>query len=288
MNAVRLSLLTAALLAVCSVAQAAGNQKKVCVDASTQGQTERDAGHLLEARAQFLLCASDECPAIVRKSCGQWLADVEERIPSVVVRVLDASGQDLTDAQLTVDGQAVELDGRAVQLDPGPHTLVVTHASGTEERKTLLAEKEKGRIISVQLGAAELPPGAEVTGGGGLAESDAEPAEEESAKIPVGVWVLGGVGIAGLGAFTYFGLTAKSEYDTLKNDCSPGCSDDQTSTGRTNALIADISLGVGAAALIGGVTWLIIAKKKKPKDDSASLGIAPTRAGAMFSLRASY
>jgi hypothetical protein len=283
MNAVRLSLLTAALLAVSSVAQAAGNQKKVCVDASTQGQTERDAGHLLEARTQFLQCASDECPAIVRKSCGQWLADVEERIPSVVVRVLDGSGQDLTDAQLTIDGQAVELDGRAVQLDPGPHTLVVTHPSGTEERKTLLAEKEKGRIISVQLGVVEGAPPGDVTGGGGLAQRDAPP-PEESAKIPVGVWVLGGVGLAGLGAFTYFGITAKGEYDDLKKACSPGCTDDETSSGRTSALLADISLGVGAAALIGGVTWLIIAKKKKPKEDSAALGIAPTRAGATLSL----
>jgi hypothetical protein len=271
------------------VAQAAGNQKKACVDASTQGQTERDAGHLLEARTQFLQCASDQCPAIVRKSCDRWLADVEERIPSVVVRVLDASGQDLTDAQLTIDGQPVELDGRPVQLDPGPHTLLVTHSSGAIERKTLLAEKEKARLVRVQLGedepavAGEAPPGP----GPGAEQVDEGPVEP-GGKIPVGVWVLGGVGIVGLGAFVYFGITAKGDYDDLKAECSPACSDADTEAGRRNALIADISLGVGIAALAGSVTWLIIAKKKKPESQTASLGVAPTHSGAMLSVSARY
>jgi hypothetical protein len=292
MKVVHLSLLTLVLVGVTSVAEAAGNQKKACVDASTKGQTERDAGHLLEARTQFLQCASDECPAIVRKSCDQWLADVEERIPSVVVTVLDASGQDLTDARLSIDGQPVELDGRPVQLDPGPHTLLVTHPSGAEERKTLLAEKEKARLIRVQLGGEEepLPASGEMSE---AATPDSPPADSRDdgaagPGIPAGVWALGGVGIAGLGAFTYFALTAKGEYDDLEGSCSPGCTDSQTQAGRTNALLADISLGVGAAALVGAVTWLIIAKKKKPDESRASIGLAPSRAGATLSISGRY
>jgi hypothetical protein len=290
MKVVHLSLLTLVLASVTSVAQAAGNQKKACVDASTKGQTERDAGHLLEARTQFLQCASDECPAIVRKSCGEWLADVEERIPSVVVTVLDASGQDLTDAHLSIDGQPVELDGRPVQLDPGPHTLLVTHPSGAEERKTLLAEKEKSRLIRVQLGEEEaVASGAPEPDPSEQASppSDGAP-REDGPGVPVGVWVLGGVGVAGLGAFTYFGITAKGEYDDLENSCSPGCTDAQTETGRRNALLADISLGVGVAALAGAVTWLIIAKKKKPDESSTSVNLAPSRAGAVLSVSGRY
>jgi len=81
--------LPALLLAFSPSALAAGpaDAKKACVAASTEGQTARDDGKLMDARKSFLSCARDECPAVVRKSCAQWLTDVEDRIPSAVIRV---------------------------------------------------------------------------------------------------------------------------------------------------------------------------------------------------------
>jgi hypothetical protein len=270
------------------VAYASPEDKRACVAASTKGQTDRDEGRLIEARQEFLTCARDECPGIVRKSCGDWLADIDERMPSVVVRVQDASGTDMTDVRLTIDGGSVELDGRPVTLNPGQHTLVITQPSGAfMERKVLLAERDKSRLVNIQLRAAGDEPTDDEArtdpppeGGFGGEEPRRDSGK---GKVPMGAWVLGGVGVAGLASFAAFAVIAKNDLDDLKDKCSPNCSDDQTSDGRRNALIADISLGVGAAALVGGVVWAVVGLKRS-KESRTSMAIVPTRAGANLSI----
>ncbi len=293
MKRIIFTLLTVSCLGLfVDVAQASPEDKRACVAASTKGQTDRDEGRLIEARQEFLTCARDECPGIVRKSCGDWLADIDERTPSVVVRVQDASGADMTDVRLTIDGDQVELDGRPVTLNPGQHTVVVTQPSGAfMERKVLLAERDKSRLVNIQLRAAgdeatdgELRPGFPPD----LPDSpDPKSRDSSKGKVPVGAWVLGGVGVAGLASFAAFAVLAKNDLDDLKSKCSPNCSDDQTSDGRRNALIADISLGVGAAALVGGVVWAVVGLKRS-KESRTSMAIVPTRAGANFAISARF
>ena len=282
MNCMRIIVVGLAVLSVCGVAQAASpaEEKRACVAASTEGQVARDEGRLLEAREQLLLCAQDQCPAVVRKSCAEWLADIEERIPSVVVRALDESGQDLTDVTLSIDGRPVPLDGRPVMLDPGQHELQVTEASGvTGERKVLLAEKEKSRLVNVNISINVRGEQGESEGYAGAAGEPPAQREEREYHVPVGAWVLGGVGVLGLGSFAVLGSMAKSDLDDLKKTCSPNCSDDDTSSGETKALIADISLGVGIAGIVGGVTWALVAKKRSK--EAPSVSFLPTRTGGV-------
>src|SRR5258708_17774735 len=78
--------------------------KHECIAASTEGQTLRKDEKLLEARDQILVCARDVCPGIVKSHCARWLTEIEEQIPSIVVRAQNAAGADLTDARLTIDG----------------------------------------------------------------------------------------------------------------------------------------------------------------------------------------
>jgi hypothetical protein len=270
-----------AVLSVGRVAQASSpaEEKRACVAASTEGQVARDEGRLLEAREQLLLCAQDQCPAVVRKSCGEWLADIEERIPSVVVRALDESGQDLTDASLSIDGKEVPLDGRPVMLDPGQHELQVTEAGGvTGERKVLLAEKEKSRLVNVNI-SINVRNSEGAGDAADVSSSEPGPSEQRAYHVPAGAWVLGGVGVLGLGSFAVFGSMAKGDLDDLKDSCSPNCSDDDTSSGKTKALIADISLGVGIAGLVGGLTWALVAKKRSK--ESPSVSFLPTRTGGV-------
>lgn len=286
LKALSCALLTLALCCVVSVARASPEGKRACVAASTAGQTERDEGNLLEARKMLLMCASDECPRVVRKSCGQWLADVEQRIPSVVVRVRDAQGGDVTDAELRIDGEPGQLDGRSVPLNPGPHTLLVIDASGkTTELRLLLAEKETSRLISVQfagddqrdhgnLGAEQVHSAAD--------HVRTEPAKRRSGgrfKVPVGAWALSGAGLVGLAGFTYFAISAHRELGDLKSECSPKCTSDQTADGKRSALVANISLGVGTLALIGAGTWTLLARYKNKGSDRRQVSLLPTRDG---------
>jgi hypothetical protein len=65
------------------------------------------------------------------------------------------------------------------------------------------------------------------------------------------VWPLGGLGLAGIGTFAYFGLSGKAEENTLrgKTGCAPSCTPEETDPVRTKFLIANVSLGVGIVAL---------------------------------------
>jgi hypothetical protein len=269
------TLWSAALIGSLTQTALAADVKKECVDASTEGQTSRDAGELLNARDKFLICSRDACPAVVRSSCASWLSEVDQQLPSIVIRAADAANADITDGSATVDGVKYPLNGKPIPLDPGKHVVIVDTDQGVHlEKKLLLAAGEKSRLIELQVPAPAEPEGAKPS----------EPAPprkpESSAGVPTGAWVLGGLGVVALGSFGYFALSAKSELGKLEDSCSPGCSDEETKTGRNKALIADISLGVGVAALAGAVTWTLLSgsSEEEPKS-SAKLLLAPAPGG---------
>ncbi len=278
-------LLAMSLLAA-APASAAGNAevKKACVAASTEGQTARDDGKLQKAKERLLACTQDECPSVVRKSCEQWLADVNERIPSAIIRVLDAAGSDVTDVAVSVDGQPITLDGRPITLEPGQHVAELQTASGKTQHKFLLAEREQSRIIDIKLSRADTPAA------GGNSGPDAPPKAASTSggfSPPTGAWVLGGVAVLGLGSFTYFGLTAKKDLNDLKSSCSPNCSSARTQSGRHAATIADVSLVIGGAALIGAVAWSLLSPAHA-EAQSASLSVTPMHDGAFATFSGSY
>jgi hypothetical protein len=261
----------------------AGDVKRECVDASTEGQTSRDAGDLMKAREKFLVCSRDACPAVVRSSCSHWLVEAEQQIPSIVVRAADASNADVTDGTATVDGNKYPLDGKPILLDPGKHTVVLDTQDGAHlEKKVLLAAGEKSRLIELRV---EGPKTAEAPTRG---EADVTPPRKgppQKAGVPTGVWVLGGVSIVALGSFGFFALSAKKELNSLNNLCSPRCNPSDTNTGKKDALIADISLGVGVAALAGAVTWALLSSGSKSSETAqAQLALVPSPHGGFAAL----
>jgi hypothetical protein len=273
--------LSLGLLTMLASSQAlAADVKRECVEASTEGQLKRDAGELLSARDRFLVCSRDACPAVVRSSCSGWLTEVEQQIPSVVVRAADASNADITDGSATIDGIEHPLDGKPIPLDPGKHVVVVDTQDGVHlEKKLLLAAGEKSRLIELRITpAASAEPVS--------TPSQPPPAAPGSSGIPTGAWILGGVSVVALGSFGVFALSAKKELDQLEEKCAPSCEDSQSDTGRTNALIADISLGVGVVALAGAVTWALLGGSSEPaaSERSARLSVSPAPHGGYATL----
>jgi hypothetical protein len=264
----------AALLAGAAPAQADGDVKQACVQASTDGQSLRDTGKLREAREKLVACAREECPVIVRKYCGEWLADVESRIPSLVFRVQTADGSDVTDARFSVDDRAPHpVDGSATQLDPGEHRVRFEHPGDPPvEMHVVVAESEKGRIVTARFAAKEGPPTAETPA--------AAPSPQSKGISPLAI-VLAGVGVLGGASFAYFGITAKSDLDNLRNTCAPGCAQSDLDAVKQKALIADISLGVGVVAL-GAAAWVFFANSSPaPAPAAALLDVRPTPGGAV-------
>ena len=215
--------------------------KQQCLDAHVQAQEVRQAGKLRLAREYLKMCAHPSCPALVKDDCVPWLAEVSKQIPSVTVE-LQAEGLDPTGARVLLDGEAI-LPGNTVEVDPGEHTIQIEAEGHEAFRRTLRVEEGKQeRVIGALRRKEEAPP----------------PAEPRSRTVPL---VLGGLGVVGLGAFAYLGITGKSQEEELKL-CKPFCDPARVDAVSRRYLVANVALGVGVVAL-GTATYLWLRKPPK-------------------------
>ncbi len=130
-----------------------------------------------------------------------------------------------------------------------------------------------GNPTGVSAAAAnEEAPGKEE--GGAVASSrDKEPSGARPSKTAP--WLLVGAGAVGLGAGGYFGVRALDQNAKLRESCigdedgglvCPAESLSLLENRRTYALAADLGFAMGSAALIGGLTWLILPSRSKGRD----------------------
>ncbi len=180
--------LTFALFVALSASSTAAkaDQARSCIAVADEGQTFRDDGHLVAARGDFESCALAACPAPVRKQCVFWSAEVEARIPTVVLHPTK-DGSEAAGAQVLVDGKVVERSapGQGLPLDPGKHAFRFELAgSPPVEEEVVLREGEKLRAISASFASAAPPP---ALGAGASVRSEPAPqASPESTAPPAG------------------------------------------------------------------------------------------------------
>src|SRR5688572_14727368 len=98
---------------------ASADTATTCVRESEEGQLARDGGQFTEARALLASCARPECPTIVRRDCADFLAELERRMPTIVLAAKSERGQDLEDVRVTMDGLPLvdRLGAMAVSVD---------------------------------------------------------------------------------------------------------------------------------------------------------------------------
>jgi hypothetical protein len=264
--------------------------KQACVADYDETQTLRQRGSLRSARDKALACSQEQCPAIVKKDCAQWLGEIDAALPRVSFAVKDASGQDTLAARVFMDGQPLlpKLDGSATAVDPGERTFrVEIDGKPPQEQRVIIREGEKGRVLEFSFADGAATPGGE--------ESRPFQGDGASSGIPTASWVLGGVGLVGVGLFATFGaigLSEKSDAEDPSGGCAPSCSDDEVSSIRTKFLVADISLGVGIAALGAAVIVAVVAGGDEAEATAAapalSVGAAPTPEGGFASVTGSF
>lgn len=290
LSATLLGASAAALLMPCVAAAQDDATKQACVSAYDETQNARQKGSLRVAREKALACSQEACPAIVKKDCAQWLGEIDAAVPTVSFAVKDAAGQDTTAAQVFLDGQllADKVSANAIQVDPGERTFrVELDGKPPIERKVVIREGEKGRLIEFSFAdpkaSTTQPPGGD--------------GRKDSAGIPVASWVLGGVGVVGLGLFATFGaigLSEKSDAEDPAAGCAPSCTDDEVSSIRGKFLVADISLGVGIAALGAAVIVAFAAGGGGGEASAATsapaftVGAAPLPGGGFASASGSF
>jgi len=218
--------------------------KEECIEAYRKNQPLRRDGRFREAIEQLLVCARDPCPEVLQSDCVAWLDEARARMPSVIFKARSGATTDITDVRVVMDGVELQprLDGRAIEVDAGEHTFFFDHpGSPLVEKKILVVEGEKGRIIEVDL--------APKSSSGALAsEPPATTAAEHTRPVPWTVYALGGLGLAGLGVGTAFGAIGVGARADLY-DCKPGCSREAIDDVSSKLLVADVALAIGVVSL---------------------------------------
>jgi hypothetical protein len=253
----------AALLAAPGVASARGPGAALdaCAQAFSDAPDLTKAGHLLEARAALIRCASETCPAKMRSLCTDDLRTLEPQIPTVVFAAKTSGGRDVLDARVLEAGRTIAagLDGTAVPLDPGPHEFRFERPDGTSSGAVvLLREGEKAREVGAVF------PGPRSTG---PAVTEAPSA---SRPVPWTVWATAGVTVAATGSLTFFGIRGLDQRSAL-GSCKGSCTAVQVQPARDSFTAANVSLVVAVLAAGAAVTLFLT----RP---TVTVGIAGTSA----------
>lgn len=271
---------TLALSFVAASIPARAADKAECVDAYEQTQKLRKSGHLRDAHEKAEMCASSDCPSAVQGDCRQWSKELDEALPSIALTVKDKSGAEVSDAKVTIDGDAVEgaLSVEEIALDPGAHKIRVVRGEASAEASVKLEARDKKHAVALVLGADDATPATtEPAAATDAKPADAPPADDAtksaSSPIPASVWILGGVGVAGLVGFVGFGLAASSAKSSLDDsNCKPYCAQSDVDKVTSRAHFADLSLGVGLLSLGVATALYLTRDPSAPTPEPAAVG----------------
>lgn len=229
-----------------------------CNTAYVETQQRRRAGELRAARLAALRCAQDACSVTVRRHCGEWLEDLDEAMPSIVIDARDAAGNELADVRAFVDDELLteHLNGHALPIDPGEHELRFEHADAVQTRRLLVLEGHAYRRVSVRFEPARAEPTPP------LAASPRAPALAPpeplalARPIPLSSLWLAGIGAASLSAFAVLATSAYLDERELRSECGRACDAERVDALRDRYLMADVALGAGVASLaVAGAIW---------------------------------
>jgi hypothetical protein len=242
-----------------------------CMAAHHSAQELKQKEQLVEAQQQLQICSSATCPGAVISDCGNWIADLEQRTPSIVVEVR-VDGKPSDDAKVFVDQKPVTDWSHALTLNPGRHVVRAEAPTFEPSEQTVqLPEGQRMRLVSIDFKspqAAAPPPKQQQP----LAPDTTPPTR----PTPTVVYPLLGVGVAGLASFTAFALMGRSKQTDLENTCQPHCTDDDLAPMKTSYLIADISGAVGVASLIAAAAFYFSRPtEKSAAAPSVSVAIGP-------------
>ncbi|HEX3698770.1 MAG TPA: hypothetical protein VH374_25600 [Polyangia bacterium] len=284
--------------------------RHACQTAFMDGRQHLEAGRLREARRYFGACADTVCGRSIERECAARRAQLDADIPSLVPVLLDRAGHPIVDVQVAIDGEPLttRLGGRAFTVDPGLHEVSFDTGAEVVAVKVLAGQGQRNQLVSVSIGRgvgkqaslAVLPADSDTeadadadAGDAPLAPTDraGRSARAGRAKVSLAetgsssslpLYFLGGLGVAGLLGYGTLVTWARDDNHRLL-DCAPDCPPASIDHIRKLYLIADVSLGVGVAAL-AATTWIYVATRPRRKELAYSLDMRLTPSGAFASV----
>jgi hypothetical protein len=237
---------------------------------------------------------------------------LEAEIPSIIPALVD---DDRTNVQVNLDGDFLvsRLDGRAVSVDPGEHELTFSAGGAVlATRRFTIARRERSRRIAVASQGSEKraptaapehkakPPAVAVEEPSREQAEEPEreadppaiaPAEPNRPGAPALAYVLGGVGVAGIGSGILLNVWGRRDNSELQTSCMPNCPQSSVTHVRRLYLAADVSIGVGVAAL--GVATLLFVLPRHAKESAETrtaytLDVVPTPSGGFATISGKF
>jgi hypothetical protein len=201
----------------------------------------------------------------------QRAAAICPRAPQVTVEIVDQPARGRLTVTINGDRLPHEHWGLPVAVDPGEYE-VRAEGEGLEPwTAKVRIDEQQAQVVAVPVLAPLAPAASHAPGDPArppppLSGSD----QQQSRVIGAGVWVLGGIGLAGLATSGAFGIAALSQYNTAhdgqkcvgKNCNAIGGAELMRAS--QYAVVSDVTLAAGLGALATGVVIWATAPKARP------------------------
>lgn len=223
----------------------------------------------------------DEKYATTRDAAAGELAQLKPRVGLLVIAFTEA----YEGATVTVnDRELVDSElGQPFPVMPG-EVVIVGSASG-RETVTKNEDVSGGETKTIALALPE-------AGGNGDEPPPPNGDGFELTTLRIVGFAVGGLGVVGMVVFAITGSLAASKFSDIEEECrGQRCTDPKFESvidkGKTQATVANVSVGIGAACLIAGTLLVILGG---PDDDGAEseeegdVSIAPHPGGAAISV----
>lgn len=262
-------------------------------------------GKLVEARESYLKMINEQLPdnasrafQQAQESAREELAELTARVPKLKITLVGPEGGAVKDPEVKIDDQAISssLVGLSVPVNPGAR-IVKASAPGFDEAQAevTLAEGATEEVtLTLSPSSAAQASSAGATGSDDSVSADSPPAGRGRRTIG---WVTMGSGVALLGGGAVLGVLSQGQLKDARADdalCSDNtCTESgwtEVDQAKTKALVADIAMGVGIAAVGVGVYLLVTGKKASDETATTLRHLAPfaDRNGGYVTLRGAF
>ena len=213
------------------------------------------------------------------------LAELDKQLPHLQLEVPAGT------TELAVDGVALGQAawGSSLPTDPGQHEIAYWAPGKKRGVETVSLAKGESKVAKLPAlleepivkftHEPEPEPTRPVVASGPAPAATAPPAKQGGTPLRTAGFVVGGLGVVGLGLGAAFGVMAlgsKGDVDTgcAGNQCSQAGLD-AASNARTQATISTIGIAAGGVCLAAGVTMVLLGGKRS----EAHLALTPTPGG---------
>jgi len=263
--------------------------RQACLANHEQAQVKRIEKKLVAARNAARACAVTACPAAVRSDCTEWVAELSNLIPTLLLVAESASGE-LENVRVTLDGVLFteKLDGTALEIEPGPHFLHFEYKNEAPiDRRVDVPEGEKSLMVRVRFAGEALPAQPVAPLAPLPPRTEPVPHEPGPRPIPLLTYIFGGLAVVSAGTSAVIAAGAFSERSAATDECAPNCEAERVDAIHKRFVFADVAGGV-ALASAGLATYFYFTRPEVQKERGNGkltpfLGVAKRSSGLELS-----